>query len=214
MSSHSFDSARSGAASRAAWFAVPALVAIVGTSGVTVRPVLEKHAAARELELANRRARSFEAARLDAERFEAAGGMARLDAALAAVTEVLPQRIAPVEIAALCGLIAERHGIALDGTTLGEPRETHYAVLGDRVVAIDAELTGRATLAALARIVPDLRAAGLPCAVIEASLARRDPAAEVFDFRLTLELCRRAERLAAPVDDLAVADDDLEGDVE
>lgn len=213
MNSRSYDCVRRGRAARAGWFVVPALVALVGTSGVTVRPMIGRLAAHEELELARRRHRLHESARLDAERFEAAGGMAQLEAAHAALENLLPARVAPVEVSALCGLVAQRHGIALESVRISEPRETEHAVLVDRVVALDVEVAGRATLAAIGRIAPDLRAAGFPCAVREASLARREPADPLFHFRIALELFRRAEPLPAALEAAHDADD-FEGEPE
>lgn len=197
MSVRAYDCMRSGRARRAGWFVVPALVALAGTSGVTVRPLLGRLDAYEELEFARRRTRLHAAARLESERFEAAGGMSRLEAAREALEGMLPERVAPVEVSALCGLLAQRHGIALEGVKIGEPRETKHAVLADRVVALEAELAGHATLAAIASLAPELRSAGFPCAVVEAAIARREPGEPVFHFRVALELYRRAEPLPA-----------------
>lgn len=196
--------ARSGRAARAAAFVLPAVFALLGASGVTVRPVLGMRELHAEVERARARAAACGEARERVARYDAAGGTVALDRALAVVTDALPRPLRTVDLHAIVTLAAERRGVEIASISILEPRESRHPTLGDAVVETPFELRGTARLSALAEIAVDLRRAGLPASVVEFTLARTDPAAERFEFRLSLALHQRAP--ATPPNPTAASD--------
>ncbi len=189
---------RTGRAKRVAAFVLPAVCALLGASGVTAKPVLGMRELRGEVETARQRATACAALRERATRFESAGGLHAVDAAIASVKAVLPEALRPIDIHALVTLCFERRGIEIDSLAVLERRDSRHATLAEAVAETPVDVRGRARLSELASVVGDLRKAGLPAAVVEFSITRQDPASERFEFRLALALSQRVPATPTP----------------
>lgn len=196
--SSSLDNLRTGRARRAATYVLPAAFALLGASGVTVKPVLGMRDLRHEIEAARARAVTCRTEREQAQAFEAAGGLRVVEAAITAVAGLLPERMSRIDVHALTTLCARRRGLRLDRVEVGDPQESGLPDVVDRVQLVPIELRGSGSLEHVARVADDLRAAGLPVAVREFSLTRTKPSETTFEFRLSLVLHQRS-----PLDEAA-----------
>jgi len=186
---------RSGALRRSAWVAVPAVAAILGVSGVTVRPILGLDAAQLMRQEAAARLAACNAMRATADHLAASGVEARIELATKSVAALLPGEISAVEVHGLLQVLARRHAVLLQSVEIGITRDTSFVELEDRVVMLEVGLRGAGTLEGLNALVEDARTVGLPVSVNELTLTRAQPNEPQFEFRLMLGICHRAPKL-------------------
>lgn len=185
------DNLKAGRLGRSAWILVPAVVAIVGTSGVVSKPAFQiEHLRSRRAQ-AEARVVALQAERQRAE--ELAGFAAGADVAglHRRVESLVPDPISSLDTHALVALAARRSGWVLESIEIGDPAPAPYPVLGDRVLATRVDLRGVGSLEAIARTVESLQAAGLAVTVVEATLARSPTPGALFEARVTLSFHHR-----------------------
>lgn len=184
---------KSGRITRAAGIVVPAVLMILGTTGVVVKPNLGLEAARALHRDARAREIEFEAESQRAQRFERAGGTERLAQAMTEITRRIPEQATPLELHSVIALTARHDRLALTAIEIGEARDADFESIDDRITLTPVEVKGRGTLGDAVSFVADLRGAGCAVAINECTLARILPDDPAFDFKLSLSFHQRAE---------------------
>jgi hypothetical protein len=177
---------------RQARLIVPMALGLLALVGVTARPSLEAQAARSELEAAKTRLgeREREAALLRSLRETAS--LERAQAGLAGLRELLPASVPDVLAHGALRESARLAGVELTGLRIGETLAGGLSADQDRVRALAATLAGRARLSQIAALLEQLKAFGLPAAVLEFSVSREVALHDVFEFELDLGLFFRS----------------------
>jgi hypothetical protein len=142
-----FDNLRAGRSARAATLIVPAVLLIIGTSGVVAKPALGLEAARRQRAEAELREREFALEARRASEFERMGGIERIEAARAAVESSVPTSLSRLDLQNILVLVARSKHVQVQTIEIGNPIDTAFAVLDDRIVATQANLRGSGALA-------------------------------------------------------------------
>lgn len=180
--------ARAGFLPRAAWVAVPAVFSMFLLGGVTTGPALDLAAAREAKQHATERQAHFAEVTAERDRLAAARVAARLDGALAEVRAFVPSDLDPVDAHSLLRLVAKDVGVELSLLDVGQCIDLGLPGGVDRIEGRSVCVAGRASPAALVRLVDRLRELGQPCSVGEFALQRDGSKARNFDFRLCLLL--------------------------
>lgn len=187
------DNLQAGRGARAATVIVPAVLLILATSGVVLKPTLGLDAARRQRVEAEQRERDFAHESDRAREFERIGGIERIEAARAAVIATIPTRMSALDLQNILVLVARKNQVELQTVEIGNPIETEFATCLDRVVAVEAGLRGSGALGDLVSFVDGVQGLGLAVSVSEARFSRMTPTDPKFEFRITLSFHHRAE---------------------
>ena len=116
----------------------------------------------------------------------------------AALRELIPTALDPVEVHATSRVVAALTGVELNRVRMGTERPLGEVVAGEQLVGKELYIVGNADPRGIVSMVSGLRRCGLPLAVRAVGLrsGTQSNFAGTHDFELNLELFRRAE----PVD--------------
>ncbi len=186
-----FDNLRAGRSARAATLIVPAVLLIIGTSGVVAKPALGLEAARRQRAEAELREREFALEAQRASEFERMGGIERIEAARAAVESSVPTSLSRLDLQNILVLVARSKHVQVQTIEIGNPIDTAFAVLDDRIVATQANLRGSGALADVVAFVEGVQALDLAAAVAEFKVSRMTATDPRYEFRITLSFHHR-----------------------
>jgi len=182
------DNLQAGRGARATTVIVPAVLLILGTSGVVAKPTLGLDAARRQRVQAEQREHEFGLERERALEFERMGGIRRIEEARAAVVATVPARLSALDLQTI---------------EIGNPLETTFATTLDRVVANEASLRGGGTLSDIVAFVEGVQGLGLAVSVVESKFSRMTASDPRFEFQITLSFHHRDALLPAVDEELA-----------
>ncbi|MBL8857223.1 MAG: hypothetical protein JNL28_01785 [Planctomycetes bacterium] len=191
------DNLNTGRGTRAATILVPALLLILGMSGVVAKPTLGLETARRQRAEVEGREGEFERERLRRAEFESQGGSERLAQLRAAVTRVIPARMSALDLQNIVVLMARRHAIDVQTIEIGNALETDFEPIEDRILAVNVHARGVGTLGGFVNFVEGVQAAGVAACVLDCTLSRMQTDDPRFEFRITLSFHHRDTLLAA-----------------
>ncbi|MDZ4771541.1 MAG: hypothetical protein SGI72_00250 [Planctomycetota bacterium] len=197
------DNLQAGRGARATTVIVPAVLLILGTSGVVAKPTLGLDAARRQRVQAEQREHEFGLERERALEFERMGGIRRIEEARAAVVATVPARLSALDLQNIVVLVARSTHIDLQTIEIGNPLETTFATTLDRVVANEASLRGGGTLSDIVAFVEGVQGLGLAVSVVESKFSRMTASDPRFEFQITLSFHHRDALLPAVDEELA-----------
>lgn len=191
------DNRRAGAWTRAATVIVPATLLVLGTTGVVAKPTLGLEAARRQRAEAEERTRAFEVERDRMAQFERLGGLSRIATATRAVEALVPRALSALDLQNIVLLVARRDHVDLQTVEIGEPLETTFPGIDDRIVAVGVAVRGSATFQDLVRFTDDIRGLGLAASIVECRISRARPGDKQLELQLTLSFHHRDEPMSA-----------------
>lgn len=186
------DNLHAGRGTRAATVIVPAVLLILGTSGVVAKPTFGFEAARRQRAEAAMREHELELERARATRLERQGGSALIETARSTVASLVPTRMSALALQNILVLVAAKHQVELETIEIGSELETTFATLDDRIAVVEAELSGSATLGDFVAFIDGVQALRLAGSVSKTRIARPTPGDARFEFRTTFTFHHRA----------------------
>ena len=179
---------KSHTVARGAALILPAALSLAALAGVTARPAVSVAEARIALRAAEVRVDEWQLERERLDAFLAARGFERIERAVEHLRSAVPEGLDPVVVYGLLRVASESRGIALEAMHLGAESDLGLSGPRDRILSLDVDVSGDATLGQLVAFVETVRSLGLPAVVRDVSLERTSPAEREFHFRMTLGL--------------------------
>ncbi len=172
---------------------LPAVILPLALVGIAVRPALDVIEVRLEYARAERKLEAGLEQRATLERFGSLDRLEAMEVLRARLHDLIPEPFTPIEVYTWMRIAAERHGLDLRGIRMDGSIDLDLVVGDETVVMETVVVEGEGGAGALVGMVGEMRAHGLPTAVLEFSMSRASPSERLFRMDARVGVFHRAQ---------------------